>query len=98
LFGSTSDLTGVTHFASQAGGFLLCCRIIPPENSAFRVEGVMKAIMNFGWTRKWTVLLSHHFRVRPEENFEHLSHDEVEKRIGYSRIYYSSTLLQSVIS
>jgi len=35
----------------------------------------MKAIMNFGRTRKWTHLLSQHFHVRPEENFEHLRHD-----------------------
>lgn len=35
----------------------------------------MKAVMNFRRTRKWTNQLSQHFRVRPEENFEHLSHD-----------------------
>jgi hypothetical protein len=59
----------------QLWGFVLCCRIIPPANSAYRVEGVTKAIMNFGWTRKWTDLLSQHIRVRPEKNFGPLSHD-----------------------
>ena len=59
----------------QLWGFVLCCRIILPANSAYRVEVVMKAIMNFGWTRKWIDLLSRNFRVRPEEKFGHLSHD-----------------------
>ena len=59
----------------QPWGFVLCCRIIPPANSAYRDEGVTKVIINFRRTRKWTHQLSQQFRVRPEENFEHLSHD-----------------------
>jgi hypothetical protein len=76
----------------QPWGFLHCCRIIPTANSAYRMEGVTKAIMNFGWTRKWTDLLSQHFRVRPEENVEHPSHDMRSKiESDTSVIYYSST-------
>lgn len=75
---------------------VLCRRIIPHANSAYRVEGVMKVIMNFGWTRKWTDLLSQHYRIRLEENCEHVSHDRRSKIESDSSLY--TTLLRSVIS
>jgi len=60
------------------------------------MEGVMKAIMNFGWMREWTDLLSQHLRVRPEENVEHLSHDvrsKIESDISvYTTVQHNYSL------